>query len=323
MKKLSSEAKTGILVTATIALLIWGFNVLKGRDLFRPGREYYATYDKIDGLVKNSPVLFNGLKVGQVKDVYFLNGRIVVLFSVVEDEITVPNDSKATIISADFLGTKAVNLELGISKTDAPDGDTLSSSLEEGLTDAVKKEIAPLKNKIEGLILSIDSVAVIVQEILNKDARVSLTSSFESIKRALNTFENTALKIDKLVENEGGKIGVILSKVEVITSAIAKNNDKITAAMNNIANITDSLSKSNLVTTINRTNKTLEETSILLEKINKGEGSMGLLINDKKLYNNLDSTTASLNNLIQDMEKNPWRYFSLYSKKKRTKKPKK
>lgn len=323
--KLSKELKTGILVTVTIGLFIYGFNVLKGRHLFSPETELYAIYTNIDGLVVSNPILINGFKVGQVRDVYLHpdnSGKIIVKMVITETRFRIPDSTEAKIVSSDLLGSKAVQLFLKPSPREVADGDTLFGNVEEGLKDAVNKQIEPIKRKAEALLSSIDSVMTIVQTILNKDARNSLTASFESVKRALATFEKTALQIDQMVGEEKGKVSVILSKIEVISSTVAKNSDKISAAMNNLANITDSISKSKLVSTINNTNKMLMETSALLEKVNKGEGSLGMLINDKKLYNDLDSTTNSLNSLIKDMEDNPYRYFSLFANKKKRKKPK-
>jgi phospholipid/cholesterol/gamma-HCH transport system substrate-binding protein len=323
--KLSRELKTGILVTITIALFIYGFNVLKGRHIFSPEMELYAIYTNIDGLVVSNPVLINGFKVGQVRDVYLHpdnSGKIIVKMVISETKFRIPDSTVAKIISSDLLGSKAVQFDMRPSPRQVVDGDTLMGNIEEGLKDAVNKQIEPIKKKAEALLSSIDSVMTIVQTILNKDARNSLTASFESVKRALATFEKTAIQINELVGEEKSKISSILNKIEIITSTVAKNSDKISNAMNNLSNITDSISKSKLVSTINNTNKMLMETSALLEKVNKGEGSLGLLINDKKLYNDLDSASMSLNSLIKDMEDNPYRYFSLFANKKKRKKPK-
>lgn len=322
--KISKELKTGVMVTLTIGLGIWGFNLLKGRNLFASEVELYSVYDNVGGLVSSNPVLMNGFKIGMVRDIYLHpdnSGRWVVKYVITETDFPIRDSSQAEIVSSDLLGSKAINIKLKPGKL-IVSGDTLGGSVEKGLGEQVNEQILPLKKKAESLISSIDSIMVIVQAILDKDARASLSSSFESIKRALATFEKTAVKIDDLVESERVKLSSILSKVENITSTISKNDDKITAAMNNIANISDSISKSNLVGTINHTNKTLEETSKLLEKVNRGEGSLGALLHDKRLYNDLDSASVSLNKLLEDMQKHPGDYFSVFGKKRKAKKKK-
>ena len=323
--KISKEAKAGILVIITLGVFVWGFNMLKGRNIFSSDRFFYAVYENIDGLVRSSPVYVKGFKVGIVRSISFYEGdnsKVVVMFSITNDDLTIPDSTIAKITSSDFLGTKSIELQIRNGKKFLSDGDTLLSAIDPGLKDQVSKQVEPIKKKAEALLASIDSVMTIVQAILDKDARNSLTASFESVKRALATFEKTALKIDGLVESEAGKLSSILSKIESITSTIAKNNEKLSSALGNINTMSDSLAKSNLKSTINNTNLALANANIILEKINKGEGTIGMMLNDKKLYNQLDSTNAQLNSLLKDMEENPWRYFSLYGKKKRTKKPK-
>lgn len=322
--KISKELKTGILVTATIGLGFWGFNLLKGRSLFSNEIVLSTVYENVGGLVSSNPVVLNGYKIGMVREISLhpdMSGKWVVSYAITETDIPIGDSSEAEIISSDLLGSKAINIKLRKGKQIA-DGGTLKGSIEKGLGEQVNEQILPLKKKAENLISSIDSIMVIVQAILDKDARASLSASFESIKRALATFEKTALKIDGLVESEQVKLSSILSKVENITATISKNDDKISAAMNNLANISDSIAKSNLIGTINNTNKTLEETSKMLEKVNRGEGSLGALLHDKKLYNDLDSAANSLNVLLEDMQKHPGDYFSIFGKKRKAKKKK-
>ncbi|MCC7302735.1 MAG: MCE family protein [Bacteroidia bacterium] len=323
--KISKELKTGILVTITIGLGIWGFNLLKGRNLFSNEIELYSVYSNVNGLMGSNPVLLNGYQIGMVRDVYLHpdhSGKLVVKFVITETDFPIQDSASAEIISSDILGSKAINIVMRKGARNVVNGDTLAGTIEKGLGEQVNEQILPLKKKAEGLISSIDSIMLIVQAILNQDARASLTSSFESIKKALATFEKTAIKIDDMVESERSKLSMILSKVENITSTISKNDDQITKAMNNLSNISDSIAKSNLIGTINNTNKTLEETSKLLEKVNKGEGSLGMLLHDKKLYNDLDSASVSLNRLLEDMQKHPGDYFSVFGKKRKAKKKK-
>ena len=203
--KISKEVKTGILVVTTIVVFIYGFNLLKGRNIFSNDLVFYAVYENIDGLVRSSPVFVKGLKVGIVRGISFYKGdnnKIVVMFSITNDDLNISDSTIAKITSSDFLGTKSIELQIGGGKKFLADGDTLLSSVELGLKDAVNKQIEPIKKKAEALLASIDSVMTIVQAILDKDARNSLTASFESVKRALATFEKTALKIDGLVDSE-------------------------------------------------------------------------------------------------------------------------
>lgn len=317
MKK---EVKAGILVLLAIGLFIYGFNFLKGKDLFSKHRSFYAIYKGVDGLDVSNPVQISGFKVGQVKDIYLYpdnSGRVVVQLYLSNLDFEISDSAVAKIVSSDLLGSKAVELMLKKGSKPAANGDTLRSDTEDDIKSAVDKRIAPLQKKAESLISSIDSVMVVVQAVLDKGTRDNLTKSFETIKKTIETFEKTSLRLDTLVKNEKYKLSVIFSKVESISTTIASNNDKLSNAIRNFSDISDSLAKANIKSTLERTNKTMGEVSDIMEKINKGEGSMGLLINDKKLYRDLDSTSANLDRLLEDMRINPRRYVhvSVFGKK--------
>lgn len=326
LMKLSREVKTGIVVVVSIALFIYGYNFLKGRDLFSTSTDLYARYDRVEGMTANSAVWLNGFKVGQVRDIRLdpKTNQLIVHFTISNSDARIPVNAIARIASDGLLGTKVVQLVIPDGTEPArlsadqfaADGDTLAGDVAKGLQDAVTAEVKPLKDKVQGLVASIDSVVTIVQVILNKDARENLVQSFESIKNALSTFEHTAQELDTLVASERNRLSDILAKIQSITTTLANNNDKLTAIMSNTAAITDSLAKSNLTQTINRVNTVMGEVAGIMTKINNGDGSMGLLINDKKLYNNLDSTSAALNRLITDLNEHPKRYvhFSVFGK---------
>lgn len=321
--KISKETKAGIIVVVAIALFVFGFNFLKGRNIFTGQRLFYAEYTQVDGLIEANPILVNGFKIGQVKKLELSPGNsgvIKVTLMIDNPDIKIPKNSIAKIISSDLLGSKAIEINLGDAKEYASSGDKLTSDIEASLTEEVNKQVKPLKDKAEKLISSIDSVMIVVQTVLNQDAREDLVQSFESIKKSIQTFEHTARTLDTLVTKEKRTIASIFSKIESITGNLAANNDKITLALNNITNITDSIAKSNLKSTIDNTSKVMSSASLILDKINKGEGSVGMLINDSKLYNQLDSASKALTFLVTDMEKYPGVYFPLKGKKDKRKK---
>jgi phospholipid/cholesterol/gamma-HCH transport system substrate-binding protein len=280
-------------------------------------------YPEVAGLVEANPVQLNGLKVGRVKDIqlYDTTGRIIVTFAISDDKLNIPKSSVAKIISSDLLGAKAVQIIKSNERNYAKDGDTLLGVVETSLSESVNATVRPLKEKAEKLISSIDSIMLVVQAVFDKTTRENLSKSFDNIKHALETFDRTSMRLDTMIASERGKISVIFSKVESISTNLANNNDKISDAIKNFSNISDTLAKANLSQTINNANKALSDVAGVMEKINKGEGSAGMLVKDDKLYSNLTKASGSLDSLLNDMNQNPWRYFSLYGKKKRTKKP--
>lgn len=323
--KVSKEVKVGILVTVAIGLFIYGFNLLKGKNIFSSERKYYAVYQNINGLVEANPVQVNGLKVGQVRKIEFMpdnSGRLVVTMVIDNDDIKIPKGSIAKITS-DLLGSSSIQLTLGTGNLVAMAGDTLVSDIEEDLKKAVDKRIAPLQKKVESLISSIDSVVVIVQAILNEDARENLTQSFEGVKNAILSLERTSMRLDTLMASEKYKLSNIFSKIESISTNIANNNDKITNVINNFSSISDSLAKANFKQTIDNANAAISNTTSILDKINRGEGSMGMLLNNDSLYKALEKSSTDLDKLIIDLRVNPERYmhFSVFGRKDRNKPP--
>ena len=312
---MKAEFKIGIVGIFSIFLLIWGISFLKGKNIFLKTNEYFSIYKNIDGLETSAPVRINGLTVGNVSNIYFhpnLTGDIIVQFTL-NNDIRFPKNTVAKIYNSDIMGTKAVQLIYGNSNLYASHGDTLFSEIENGLKDEVNKQVLPLKNKAEELISSIDSVMTVITTVLDKDARESLSSSLRSLNRTFSTMELAMVKLDSVIYKNDIRVSTIIQNVESITSNLHNNNDMIASTIKNFESISDSLAKSNFKSTINNLDKSLGEFDKILQKIENGEGSIGLLLNDKEMYNNLTSASKNLDLLIEDMKKYPKRYvtFSL------------
>ncbi|MDO9185208.1 MAG: MlaD family protein [Bacteroidia bacterium] len=311
--KISKEVRVGIVTVIAIGFFIYGFNYLKGRDLFSTQRKFYAVYNDIDGLVEANPLMINGYKVGLVGKIKLTQDTTshIVITLLLDDEVLIPKNSIAKVISSDILGSKAIQLILGSGNDYAVDGDTLKSAQEDNLKQSVNKTIAPLQKKAEGLIASIDSVMVVVQQVFNESTRQNLAKSFESIKLAISSLETTSYRLDTMVIGEKMKISSILTKVNVLATTLAGNSDKLSNLINNFSNISDSLAKSNLASTINNADKAMSQVSGIMGKINRGEGTMGMLINNDSLYRKLDKSAADLDKLLLDLRINPERYVHI------------
>lgn len=322
--KIKKEVKIGFLMILCFGLLFWGANFLKGTNILKKQRQFYSVYDRVDGLTSSNPVVINGFKVGQVEEIKFLpgnSGKLIVLFSVTEENFDIPKNTSASIISADILGSKAISLELGNSRMMAENLDTLKSDIEESLTESVNAQIAPLKKKTEDLISSVDSAIIIVKQIFNQKARGDLDASFSSMRSSLEAFEQTMRRADNFVASEQEKLSNIFAHVESITKNLSRNNDKLTATLSNMEAITDSLAGANLTQTVNNASFAMKEVAEVMEKINHGEGSVGKLLNNDTLYNNLESAANDLDRLLLDMRLNPERYvhFSIFGRKDKNK----
>lgn len=323
--KITKEFKIGIIITAAIGLFIWGFNFLKGFNLFSHKYELYAVYPKIDGLIEANPLLINGYKVGQINKISLTqkaSGEYAVLVKfLLTEDVQIPKHSVAKAVSSDLLGSKAVEIIYSNETEFVKSGDTLIAETEEGLKTAVSKQLAPLQKKMDGLLSSVDSVMTIVQVVLNDKTRENLSKSFESIKKAIQSLEQTAYKLDDLVASEKSKISGILTKLNTLAGMLEKNTGKIDNIIGNFSNLSDSLAKSNLKDAINEADKTLAELNKLVAQINAGQGSLGKLAKNDSLYNNLNKASDDLDKLIKDLRINPERYihFSVFGRKDKNK----
>ena len=318
--KYNKEFKIGVVVTVAIGLLVWGLNFLKGENILSTKQYFYAVYHKIDGLVEGNPVQVNGFKVGQVGTVSFhadKSGKVVVKFILGKETIALPRGTTARIISADLLGSKAVELMLAESDDIHISGDTLDSDIEADLQESFNATIAPLKLKAEELIGSMDSAVTIVQMILNEDARKNLGAGFESLKRSFDRFESASKNLDELISENKGRISSIFVNINGIAGNLNSKSTELSNILDNFSQISDSLAEANIAATLQSANLALQDLSVILEKINDGEGTMGMLINNDSLYNNLAGASLALDSLLSDVKDHPKRYvhFSLFGKK--------
>lgn len=323
--KISKEFKIGIVVTVAIGLFIWGFNFLKGFNLFNKDYSLYAVYPKIDGLIEANPLLINGYKVGQINKISLVQDKkgdyVVLVKFILTEDVKIPKNSIAKAVSSDLLGSKAVEIVYSDETEFVQPGDTLIAESEEGLKSAVSKQLQPLQKKAEGLISSIDSVMVIVQYVLNDKTRANLDKSFESIKKAIQSLEQTAYKLDDLMASEKAKISSILTKVNNLAGMLEKNTGKIDNIIGNLSSVSDSLAKSDLKKAIADADKTLAELNKLVAQINSGQGTLGKLAKNDSLYMNLNKSSEDLDKLLKDLRINPERYIhiSVFGRKDRDK----
>jgi phospholipid/cholesterol/gamma-HCH transport system substrate-binding protein len=310
--KLSREAKLGLIVTAGIALLFWGLNFLKGKDFFSSDKIVFALYNNVEGLSASNPVMVNGLKIGLIRGLKLLedqSGRILVSMHVT-NKVNLPKNSIAQIFSTDILGSKGIRIVMGDSKEYINDSDTLKSDVQKGLADEVGAQVAPIKAKAESLLSSMDSIMLTLRAVFNERTKMNLTRSFESISQSLASIESITGNLDTVLAGEGN-LRLIFENLESITSNLKKNNDQITAVINNFAAISDTIARARISETLENTRRTLEQTANIMGKVNKGEGTLGQLANNDSLYHNLNSTARNLDLLLTDLRENPGHYVRL------------
>ena len=314
--KISREFKIGILFILAAAAFIWGFSFLKGKQLFSNERTFYAVYPTVSGLVKSDPVYINGLKVGQVHKLYFepsLKGEIIIELKV-STEFPIPANSISRIFSTDLMGSRAIDLVIGNSPMLLQNGDTLGIDIEKSLKEEVNQQIAPLKMRAENLIASIDTMVISIQEVFNNEIRSELLASIQSVRSTFQNLESTSHAIDTLVHSQSTHIAGILYNLDMITRNIYQNEEKINNIFNNISMLSDSLAHSQIPETFANLNKVVADLAVIIDKLNNGEGTLGQLLADDKLYKELEKSAFELNQLLEDFRVNPKRYvrFSVF-----------
>jgi len=306
--KRKNEIKIAIIVIVSIVLFVWGFNFLKGKDIFSKQRTFYSIYPQANGLVESAPVLINGLKIGQVNSIYLHpdnSGRIVVKF-LVETDYKLPINTIAKIVNTDLIGSKAIELKIGDKPTLLKDSDTLISETQISFQEIVNKKL-----------VQIDSIFTNIGNILGPENQEHISKSLASLTIVLKNFESTSFQLNQLMTDEKSRLASVIENLESISKNLKNNNQKLNNIFTNFSSISDTLAKSEIKSTIANINSTTSNLSAVLGKINKGEGSLGLFVNNDTLYNNLSTTSSQLNLLLEDLRINPKRYvhFSLFGKK--------
>ncbi|MGJ8734169.1 MAG: MlaD family protein [Cellulophaga sp.] len=303
--KLSRELKTGIIVIGGILLFILGFSYLKATPLFDNSKTFYAVYDDVGGLQPGTQVSINGFSVGKVNDIRFKDksGKLLVTFTV-DNDFQFSKNSVAELYDTGIIGGKGIQIIPVFDDAKlAQSGDTLVTKTKPGLTDLVQQNLAPLQTKVEGAISNADSLLINVNDVLDAKTKKDLQSSIAGLNDLIKSFKVTTNSLN---------------------SIMATNKDEIEGSMANIKKITDdfakisaSLSEAELDKSIAGLQKTVTNLDNLLTKIDKGEGSLGKLMNNEELYNNLAGASKELDLLLQDFRLNPKRYVnvSVFGKK--------
>lgn len=308
--KIKNETKVGVLAAFAIALLIIGYNFLKGNSIFSNETVLYAVYSRVDGLGVSKPVLVNGFQIGRVDQLTLQpNGQIVATLKI-KGQYDIPDNTIARLESTDLLGGKAIVMDLGTSRNYAIDGDTLNSNVEKGLMEAVQ----PVQKKAELIITKMDSILTSVNSILNPNFQKNVDKSFTSIASTLESLEATSKKVDALVGSESTKLSNILANVEQITQNFKNNGAKIDAILANLNTVTDQVAALNFKQTIDNANKAVGDIQLMINDIKSGKGTLGKFVNDEQMYNNLNNAAKNLDNLMIDLKANPKRYvhFSVF-----------
>ncbi len=303
--RLSREVKTGILAIGAILLFIFGYSYLKGSNLLEKNRTFYVKYDNVEGLSKSAPVTINGLKVGKIQNIGFENqeGRLVVEFTV-ENDFDFSKNSLVRIYSSGLIGGKSLGIYPEYDRNNlAKSGDTLNGEVEKGMLDAVTERLGPLEEKVNGTLATLDTLLLSFTAIVDEDTQNNLKEAIASLRNSSNSFEGITANVNSLLGENKEKLNRTFTNLDVTTE--------------NFASLSDSLSKIETGQMVEDLENVTSKLNTLVSRVENGEGSIGKLMKDEQLYNNLEGATRQLEQLLQDMKLNPKRYvhFSLFGKR--------
>ena len=310
--KITNETKVGALTALAITLLILGFNFLKGKSLFKTGNFIYAKVKQTKGLMVSNPVNINGLQVGSVYELQETNKNIdtIVIAVKLSKEVNIPVNSLATI-KENPLGSSSMDISMGNSKTYLKNHDTVFTMDNPGMLGTVTAKLTPVVDQVKMTVQTLDSVLKNLNSILDPNTKNNMQGVVANANRISASLVVSAASLQALMNEQNGMLSKSMSNLNSFAGNLAQNNDRITATMTNLETSTRNLSKADIDGTIGQLRTTVEKLNTAVEKIDSKNGSIGRLLNDNQLYDNLANTTRSLNILMDDIRVNPKRYVSI------------
>lgn len=319
--KVSNETKVGALTAIAITAMILGFNFLKGRTLLKTGNFLYAKYNDAKGIMVSNPVYINGYQVGAVFEIENTDADLKNILVTIKLKSTyhIPINSTASV-AANPLGTPSIAIALGDASTFLNSGDTLKTINSPGLLGDLSNKVIPVADQLKVTLQTLDNVLKNVNSTFDPNTKNNLQEVIANLSKATASLTVSSNEIEAMLNKQNGSIAQSINNVNSFSKNLSDNNDKITKMIGNVESTTDHLSKADINGTVAELKSAVEKLNITLDKLNSSNGSMGLLLNDKSLYNNLNNTLRSTNTLMDDLRLHPKRYvnISVFGKKDKT-----
>jgi phospholipid/cholesterol/gamma-HCH transport system substrate-binding protein len=303
---LSKEIKTAILVLSGVLLFIFIFYYLKGENLLDSSKKITAIYDNVEGLTPSAAVTINGHKIGKVQSIKFTNdrsGKLSVIM-LIDNDFEFSINSKAQLYEAGLIGGKAIAIIPAFDGAPAvKSGDFLATDVKPGLTELVNQRLTPLQEKIEIMMVNADSLLINLNDVFDVKTKKNIQRSISELSGTIASFKSTSEALNGMLVDNKSAIGETLTNFNKISS--------------DLTTLSSSLAASDLDSIMANLKSTIVNFDQLLSRIEKGEGSVGKLMKDEAIYDNLEGATKQLEELLEDMKLNPKRYvhFSLFGKK--------
>lgn len=306
--KLSKEIKSGLIAVLAILSFVLLFQFMKGKSLFTTDNVFYAKYDNVEGLEPSSPVTINGLKVGQVdqiKPIASKNGKIhfVVKFTV-NNEFEFSKKSTVEVFEPGLMAGKALRINLAYEQPFAKNSDTLTGTFKLSMLDGLSSQVGPVKDQLQEVLKRVDSLANSANKVLGERNRAEIAALLTSLNRTVSSFEGTSKNANLLMSNNDSRLQKVLDNASA--TMITANS-----AVDKYGNLAQSIDAKKLNETIANLDATISKLNGVVGGIENGNGTMGKLMKDEALYNNLTKASNSLNELMSDLKENPKKYINI------------
>ncbi|MDR0364321.1 MAG: MlaD family protein [Bacteroidales bacterium] len=303
--KIRKEFKIGITILVAAILLFWGINFLKGSTMFSSEYILHAHYNNVSGLLQTNPVMLNGYKIGQVEKIQFSpdnDGTLLVSLKI-NNSFPIPDNSIAKIINTSITGSKGIEIVLGNSLEALKHDDAIQSGVDISVIDSVVEELMPLKDQLSYLMESFSETTKSINAILGEETQQNLIDGIESLSIIMET-----------VADQRGNINTIMNNARMLTANLEQDRQQLSKILGDVSVVTEDLTKMNLSATINNLDKTIASVDSLVSLIQTGDGTVGKLLTDGALYDELTQTSKQLKLLLEDVQANPKKYvkFSLF-----------
>ena len=297
---MSKEVKVGLIGVIGLVFFYLGSNFLKGIDFFSPVSRYYAVYENVDGLIVANPIIVNGYSVGRVSDIRILQNRDnkILVSMDIDKDLIIGINSKATLSSNDFLGSKAIVLSIGDINSPINEGDTIMSEIAGGLSELLEKA-TPIT----------DNLGVTISRL--NDILASLRGSGDMITTTLDNLNNVLTNTNDLIDNNEETITTTLENLNSLTDDLSKKLSDIDPIIKGANDMISNLNSVDFENTFNQIDILLTSMNGVFDDIESGEGgTLSLLLSDDSLYNNLNKTAFDLDKLLQHINENPKHFFA-------------
>ena len=311
--KFTKEIKAGLIAILAIVGFVILFQFMKGKSLFTTDNIFYAKFDNVEGLAASNPVSINGLKVGQVDQIIPItepDGKIHFVVKVtIDDNFEFSKKSTLEIFEPGLMSGKEMRVNLAYGSPMAKDGDTLKGAFTLSMMNNISSQVGPVKDQLQVVLKGVDSLMVNANAMTDAQNQQAIRALLSSLNRTVTSFESTSQQTNALLANNDPRIQKMLDNANLATVSARTTIDKY-------GRVADEVDVQKLNNTIDKLSLTADKLNGIISGIQNGEGSLGKLAKDEQLYQNLNESSANLNNLILDLKANPKRYlnFSVFGK---------